>query len=408
MPSSEKVARNLVEQRIRANLDYARIFETNSLAQRTPAFAASLGSIHQKGTFMQRIRRKVVLDVLPKFNLTSHKSLREAYRLLDTANRDVQHLRGEYNRTQQLLDERSEKEQQLTQQLEEASAQRKKLAKRLKRLQAQYDTLQAQLAARANSSSSPSTEPSAQIELPQTIHADIELPNQDALNSFFASHPPTNYAADSDAIYFALEASFRGTEEDIKERQAAYLPDLPFNNSHLPVIDLGCGRGEFLELLQERGIKAEGVDTNAANIARLQEKGLTATHQDALEYLEGLEPNSIAAVTAFQVVEHLPHEYLRDLLKTAFVRIAPRGFVFLETVNTFCLEIFRTYYLDPTHQNPIPPHLLTLLAQFYGFREMKIFYQSPVVPKVDDSQQDQLHLYFQNYAVLGVKPNPGS
>jgi O-antigen chain-terminating methyltransferase len=173
-------------------------------------------------------------------------------------------------------------------------------------------------------------------------------------------------------------------------------------NRNLPVLDLGCGRGEFLSLLWERGDRVIGVDLNATSVRRLQEQGYDAHHADGAEYLLNLPDSSLAGITAFQVIEHLSFGYLQRLIKVAHAKLAPGGMILIETVNPDCLELYRSFYLDPTHENPIPRDLLAVLLRFYGFRNLEVFYQDPLPPSEIRTGQDWSRSY-STYAILGWK-----
>ena len=244
-----------------------------------------------------------------------------------------------------------------------------------------------------------------QITLPGIAIVEANLPNQEAVNRVLDSNGTLGGANEADAFYYALETSLRGSREVIKERQRQYMPLLPFPvDTSLPVVDAGCGRGEFLELLHEHGVRGIGVDLNTINMQHLHSAGLEAYQQDAVQYLSGCDPNSLAAVTAFQMIEHVTQDYLHDFVRTAYAKITPGGFIFLETVNPYCLETFRSFYLDPTHKNPLPPDLLVLTLHFHGFRNTKSFYQNPIVETVSGSQRAAQHTLYQTYGVLGIKP----
>src|SRR5262249_47800542 len=119
-----------------------------------------------------------------------------------------------------------------------------------------------------------------------------------------------------DALYVAFEDQFRGTREDIKDRLKVYVPYLlesGLGTADMPVLDLGCGRGEWLELLGDEGLHARGVDMNRALLHQCRERGLDVVEGDALAYLRGLPDNSLGAVTGFHIIEHLPFDVLINL-----------------------------------------------------------------------------------------------
>ncbi|HEY0879056.1 MAG TPA: methyltransferase domain-containing protein [Zeimonas sp.] len=169
------------------------------------------------------------------------------------------------------------------------------------------------------------------------------------------------------AFYPALERQFRGTPTEIRDRLREYrdrLANLPAGR----VADLGCGRGEWLELLREWGIDAVGVDSNALNVAALHEAGLDAVRADALDWLRKQPDASLGAVTAFHLVEHLPFEVLLALLDASRRALAPGGLLLLETPNPENLLVAtQSFWLDPTHRKPLPPPLLEFAASWSGF-----------------------------------------
>jgi O-antigen chain-terminating methyltransferase len=208
---------------------------------------------------------------------------------------------------------------------------------------------------------------------------------------------------DGDTFYFLLENLFRGSMEDIKSRQSIYLPyvtEAYANSIGKFFLDAGCGRGEFLTLLQEHGIPAKGVDINRLTTDLVKKVGIDAVLSDVLEYLNVLEDNSLIGLSMFQVIEHLNFKHLNSILKTAFKKIAINGIIILESVNPHCPIAFGNFYLDPTHTRPYPPNLMKFMLEWHGFENVKTIYSSPI-PK---------HLYFkepvmnyQAYAVLGKK-----
>jgi O-antigen chain-terminating methyltransferase len=215
--------------------------------------------------------------------------------------------------------------------------------------------------------------------------------------------------AETDNLYTSLEIVLRGSEDLIRERQAKYLPvlDVSEQNRQLPILDIGCGRGEFLSLLRERDMQAVGVDLNASDIQRLRDEGYDVHHTDGVAFLEALPDASLAGVTAFQVIEHLQHDYLRRLLRMSQAKLAPGGLLLLETPNPDCSNAFRYFYLDPTHVKPIPKYLLAILVRFYGFQELSVLYQNPVSSSVAASDSDWSS-HYQTYAILARKSDGSS
>jgi len=175
----------------------------------------------------------------------------------------------------------------------------------------------------------------------------------------------------SEGSYATFEDLFRGSEGFIKERLRPYLDLL---TGHGPVLDVGCGRGEMLAILDEAGIPATGVDLDESMLERARAQGLSVAHGDALEYLASLPDASLGAVVSFQVVEHLPVAALRDLTQESMRVLSPGGVFIAETVNPHSPPALKVFWLDLTHVRPIFPESLLLLAQECGFESGKIFF----------------------------------
>jgi O-antigen chain-terminating methyltransferase len=146
-----------------------------------------------------------------------------------------------------------------------------------------------------------------------------------------------------------------------------------------PVLEIGCGRGEFLDLLRGRGIAARGVDVNAAMVAVSRERGLDAATADALSFLSTQPDNSLGGIFAAQVVEHLEPNYLMRLLDAAGQKLRPGGVLVLETINPACWNaFFESYLRDLTHVRALHPDTLQYLVRASGFQNVTIEYRSPV------------------------------
>src|SRR4029453_16512644 len=152
------------------------------------------------------------------------------------------------------------------------------------------------------------------------------------------------------------------------------------------VLDVGCGRGEFLELLRDRGVRARGIDINPAMVAVCRGKGLQAETGDALAYLRGLPDRSLGGLFAAQVVEHLEPRYLMRLLDAVFDKLRPGAPIVLETINPSCwFAFFESYIRDLTHVRPVPPDTLKSLLIAAGFQRVDIRYRAPY-PEADKLQ----------------------
>jgi SAM-dependent methyltransferase len=169
--------------------------------------------------------------------------------------------------------------------------------------------------------------------------------------------------------YFAFESRMRGATEVVQEKQRRYVED--FRGAE-PVLDLGCGRGEFLSLLREAGIEAKGVDVDADMVAYARGEGLEVEHTGAVEYLEGLEDGFLGGIFAAQLLEHLPAAMVVRLLELAAAKLRPRGLLVAETINPVSPIALRNYFADLTHAQLLVPETLELLARQAGFASVAI------------------------------------
>jgi SAM-dependent methyltransferase len=176
--------------------------------------------------------------------------------------------------------------------------------------------------------------------------------------------------------YLAFEDRFRGSREVIRARMQSYLP---FFEGASDVLDVGCGRGEFLELLASAGITARGIDLNHEMAERCRARGLDVTEADAVAYLSSLPDGSLGGLFAAQVVEHLAPAYLLTLLELAFHKLRPGAPLVVETLNPSCwVAFFESYIRDITHVWPLHPETLQFLVVASGFTQVQIEYRSPV------------------------------
>jgi O-antigen chain-terminating methyltransferase len=225
--------------------------------------------------------------------------------------------------------------------------------------------------------------------------------------------------------YFQLEHHFRGTEEEIRKRQSFYLP---FFRNRKQVLDIACGRGEFLELMRDAGVPAKGVDLDADMIGRCLEKKLEVTQADVFAYLANVADASLDGIFSAQFIEHLaPETYLRLIAQCA-AKLAPGGVLALETQNPECLAIFsQSFFLDPTHVKPIPAAQLRFALADAGFAQITTHFLSPAaavlptLPQLPEGAMERgaLHTYNaavakfnetflggMDYAVIGYRPSP--
>jgi len=200
----------------------------------------------------------------------------------------------------------------------------------------------------------------SKLEKCMDIITDIQLSKSDSIEN----NPK------DDLWYLNFESTFRGEEADISERLMRYIPFFEGKNN---VIDLGCGRGEFLSILAEKGISANGIDINKAMIELCLEKGLTVSYGDCIEYLETQPDESIEGIFSSQVIEHLTLVQLKKLMELSYKKISANGICIFETVNPMSLGVFcYGFYIDPTHSTPVHPAMLRFMAQQEGFKTTEI------------------------------------
>lgn len=213
-----------------------------------------------------------------------------------------------------------------------------------------------------------------------------------------------------DSLYCSLEDQFRGTREDIKEKARSYLPMLRDASITTNIVDIGCGRGEWLEVLKEAGLAARGIDISRVMIEDCQRRGLPAAAGEAITYLRSQADNSLSAITAFHFVEHLPLETLISFLDEIARTLKPGGVVILETPNPENILVGAcNFYLDPTHRNPIPSQTMQFLLESRGLCRVEILKSYPMtsaILKGDDEVAKFVNHYFfgpMDYGILGRK-----
>jgi len=219
-----------------------------------------------------------------------------------------------------------------------------------------------------------------------------------------------------DALYRSFEDAFRGNWDEIKARQSVYVPLLKQNHigtKEMPVLDLGCGRGEWLDLLRDHQIEASGLDINRSMIEQCNSLGLQVVQGDALAHLHAAATSSIGAITSFHMIEHFPFEVTLTLIDEALRVLKPGGILILETPNPQNLLVSsHTFHLDPTHLKPIPSLMLRFFVEARGFCDAKVWELQPYpdavrFPENGNSMAARLNQYLygpQDYAVIARRP----
>jgi 2-polyprenyl-3-methyl-5-hydroxy-6-metoxy-1,4-benzoquinol methylase len=225
-----------------------------------------------------------------------------------------------------------------------------------------------------------------------------------------AAFRPAAGAAAQQAVpafdYAMLAERFRGPEEHVREGQRAYVPLFEKGKS---VLDIGCGRGEFLELMKEAGVVARGIDISPESVAGCRAKGLEAEAADAFAFLPGLEDESLDGIFCAHLVEHLDPARLPELIRLAAAKLIRGGLIAIETPNPECLAALACYfYLDPTHQRPLPAALLRFYLEEAGFGRIEVRRLSPAVasmPSLKELPEGFRAAFFDglDYAIIGRK-----
>jgi SAM-dependent methyltransferase/uncharacterized coiled-coil DUF342 family protein len=217
-----------------------------------------------------------------------------------------------------------------------------------------------------------------------------------------------------DAFYFSFENHFRGPRGEIKQRQRFYLPiveNCGAGSQGRPIVDLGCGRGEWLELLREQNRSGTGVDVNQTMIDQCKERNLDVVQGDALDFLRALPDNSQGAVTGFHIIEHLPLDTLVDIIAETYRVLHPGGLVIFESPNCKNLTVGAcNFYIDPTHRNPVFPETAQFMLETNGFERVSLEYLCPdditeIDPIIEQGSRLRELLYGpRDFGVIGYKP----
>jgi 2-polyprenyl-3-methyl-5-hydroxy-6-metoxy-1,4-benzoquinol methylase len=251
------------------------------------------------------------------------------------------------------------------------------------------------------------------LDYERMIHSELRLIRLRAATMGQAV-PPANAGqvaeacpASAPALDFARFAErFRGPEETVKSAQRAYVSRFAGKRA---VLDIGCGRGEFLELMREAGVPARGIDTGAECVAMCRGKGLHAEAADLFEHLRAIPEESLDGIFCAHVIEHLPPARLPEMIALCCSRLMKGGAIAIESPDPACLAIFATYfYLDPTHVRPVPRQLLEFYLNESGVGVVEFRSLAPAaeaVPAVNTLPPDFREAFFGglDYALVGEK-----
>lgn len=217
-----------------------------------------------------------------------------------------------------------------------------------------------------------------------------------------------------DAFYASFQDNFRGSIEDISNRLKVYLPlleEAKVGTPDSPILDVGCGRGEWLELLRESGYIAHGLDINRVMIERCRARGLEVIEADVITHLLSLPDSCLGAVTGFHIIEHLAFPDLMKFVSEVVRILKPGGLAIFETPNPQNVLVSSyIFYVDPTHRHPLPSPLMKFIFETQGLFQVKIINLHPFPENYKLSGSDlaeRFNDYFygpQDYAVVGYKP----
>lgn len=231
------------------------------------------------------------------------------------------------------------------------------------------------------------------------LHADsyLELARSDLSEEVESSFD------DKDRFYFYLSNLFRGSEENIRELQKYYLPYVIKSykkTGGLPFADIGCGRGEFLDLLRSANIDCFGVELNKRSAYIPLQKGHKVLLGDAIKVLESMEDESLSGVSMFQVAEHLTFDYMFEFCFLAGKKVFSGGCLLIETANPACYKNNVSFYVDPSHITHPSPESYKLLVEMSGFIDVKIRFYSPVQERTADGINSSL---YRGYCLIAQK-----
>ena len=249
----------------------------------------------------------------------------------------------------------------------------------------------------------------ARREYERIIHEELRIVRQRVgqMAPLPAQPPPALVPAPEPPFdYGRFAERFRGPEDYVKKNIQFYLPRF---QDCAPVLDIGCGRGEFLEMMRDAGVEARGIDLSDESVALCRRKGLNVEKADLFAYLNDLPDRSLGGIFCSQVIEHLPPFSLPEMIRLGSAKLSRDGLLALETPNPECLAIFAShFYLDPTHTRPVPHPLVAFYMEEFGLGQIEIRRLSPAVesmPSLAGLPEDFREAFFGglDYAAFGIK-----
>lgn len=201
--------------------------------------------------------------------------------------------------------------------------------------------------------------------------------------------------------YLNFEDKFRGSKSVITNRQKPYIKYF-LNKKN--ILDIGCGRGEFLQLLEQEDVTCLGIDNNQEMISLCQKNGLNVRNRGLFEYLNSCQNNTHGGITAFQVIEHIKTNKIPEFVYLCFKKSKKNGVVIVETINPHCLQALANFWADLTHQKPIVPLTLKHIFKEIGFSKAIIVGRTPVHPDAKDFKINPPDLtVYGDYAIVATK-----
>ncbi len=243
-------------------------------------------------------------------------------------------------------------------------------------------------------------------EFEKLIHTELRLIRQRASLPAVEPTPLASYISPPVLDYARFAERFRGSEQYVAEKQALYLP---LFQDCTDVLDIGCGRGEFLALMKEKGVSARGVDLSAESVAFCRSRGLQVESGDFFTCFGDVPDATVGGIFCAQVVEHIAPDRIPELVRLAAAKLVRGAPLVIETPNPECLAIFAThFYLDPTHTRPVPSTLLRFYMEESGIGQIEVRPLSPAVetmPVLATLPEDFRNAFFGglDYAIIGRK-----